>query len=449
MSDLQRAVRPSQSISSEGVDAPLVEGQQEEVLLKQSLEYVRKQGKTKVKIPRKFGFLFLPASFKGAHGGRGSAKTQSFASALTILGTTENLRAICGREIQNSIAESAKAAIENKIREYNLMNWMYNCTDSYIENRLTGSLFTFKGLKTNPGSITSAEGINVLWIEEANGVSQKSLDLALPTIRGNKENPRAESWFSWNPRDKMDPIEQLLRGPVPLPDSIVVEVNWRDNPWFPANLERLRAYDQGRDVDRYEHIWEGSYIRVSNARVFKNWRVEEFETPPDTAFNFGADWGFSIDPSVLIRSYIVDRTLYIDREAWAIGCPIDELPKLFDGIKDNIADPRKWVIRADSARPETIDYMRRHGYGKIIGAAKGPGSVEDGIEFLQSFDIVVHPRCEHVRDELTFYSWKTMPNSDEVIPVLADKKNHTIDALRYSHEGTRRGNYMRSLANVG
>jgi phage terminase large subunit len=102
-----------------------------------------------------------------------------------------------------------------------------------------------------------------------------------------------------------------------------------------------------------------------------------------------------------------------------------------------IPGSRKWLITADSARPETINYMQRHGYPRMAPAIKGPGSVQEGVEFLQGFDIVVHPRCRHTADELTHYKFKIDKHSGIVLPVLEDKKNHVIDALRYAIEPLR------------
>ena len=117
-----------------------------------------------------------------------------------------------------------------------------------------------------------------------------------------------------------------------------------------------------------------------------------------------------------------------------IGCEIVNLPDLFDSVPES----RKWFITADSARPETISYMRSHGYPKMNAAQKGAHSVDEGIQFLQSFDIVVHPRCTHLIDELTLYSYKTDPLTGQVLPILEDKNNHLIDALRYACEGARK-----------
>ena len=193
-------------------------------------------------------------------------------------------------------------------------------------------------------------------------------------------------------------------------------------------------YDRGRDPDKYKHIWLGAYQSNSEARVFKNWRVEEFDTPPDAIHRFGADWGFASDPTVLVRCHVIGRTLYVDYEAYRVGCEIMDTPSLFLSIPE----AEKWPIVADSARPETISHMKRHGFPKIVAAVKGAKSVEEGVEWLKSHDIVVHPRCVHTIDELSLYSYKIDAATAQVLPILDDKDNHVIDALRYACEGMRR-----------
>src|SRR6266481_1386313 len=239
---------------------------------------------------------------------------------------------------------------------------------------------------------------------------------------------------SWNPNKETDPIDSLLRGENPPPGAIVVNVNYKDNPWLPEELKNELEYDKRRDPDKYAHIWLGEYQRNSEARVFKNWKVEEFERPTGTIFRFGADWGFSIDPSVLIRCSIEGNAIYVDYEAYQVGCEIVNLPTLFTSIPD----AERWPIIADSARPETISHLKRHGFPRIQAAIKGARSLEEGVEFIKSFDLIIHQRCKHLIDELTLYCYKTDPLTNAVIPILADKHNHCIDALRYACEAVRR-----------
>jgi phage terminase large subunit len=261
-------------------------------------------------------------------------------------------------------------------------------------------------------------------------MSQLSLDLLRPTIR----KPGSELWFGWNPRNETDPVDMLLRGDNPPPDAVVVKVNYMDNPWFPDVLKDEMIYDRGRDPEKYAHVWLGEYLQNSEAKVFHNWKIEEFVAPSSATLRFGADWGFAVDPTVLVRCYIDGRKLYIEHEAYMVNCEINNIPDLFM----TVPEAEKWPIIADSARPETISYVKKNGFPRIMAAVKGPKSIEDGIEWLKSFEIIVHPRCKHTIDELTLYSYKVDKKTDMVMPILEDKANHVIDALRYANEGARR-----------
>jgi phage terminase large subunit len=384
-----------------------------------------------VQLPEAFDFLFTPSRYKAAHGGRGSAKSHSFASALVIRAWEAPLRVLCSRETQRSIRDSVKRLLDDKIMTHGL-SAHYRSTDTEIRGA-NGSLFIFAGLRNDPDAIKSIEGIDIAWVEEAHRCSARSLEILVPTIR--KEN--SELWFTWNPENETDPVDLMFRGPNgPPPGAVIREVNYDDNPWFPDVLRREMEWDRSRDQDKYLHVWRGGYVTNSEKRVFRNWRIENISDQiGDARPYYGADWGYAVDPSVLIRVYVLGRTLYIEREAYEVGCEIDKTPALFDTIDDGHA--RAWPITADSARPETISYIQRHGYPHIQSARKGPGSIEDGVEFLKSYDIVVHPECRHTIDELTHYSYKTDRITGETLPKLADKDNNVIDALRYALEGVR------------
>lgn len=382
-----------------------------------------------IQTPRVFLPLLEYSRYKGAYGGRGSGKSHFFAEALIEQCLLEKTDAVCVREIQRSLAQSVKKLLENKIEALGVGS-MFEVQESVIKAPHGGQII-FQGMQNHTAdSIKSLEGYDIAWVEEAQSLSQRSLDLLRPTIR----KPGSEIWFSWNPNAATDPVDALLRGANPPPDAVVVEANYRDNPWLPDVLKAEIEYDQKRDPDKFAHVWLGKYASNSEARVFRNWVIEEFEAPKGTVFRMGADWGFSVDPSVLVRCYIDGRRLYIDHEAYMVGCEIDQLPDLFDRVPES----RKWFITADSARPETISYMRKHGYPKINSALKGAKSLEEGVEFLKSYDIVVHPRCEHTIDELTCYSYKSDPLTGAILPVLEDKKNHVIDAVRYGLEAVRK-----------
>jgi phage terminase large subunit len=417
--------------------------------------------------------VFLPLlekgpKYKGARGGRGSGKSHFFGESLIEEALDDPyLRAVCIREVQRTLAQSSKRLIEDKIRKLKVGH-RFDITDKVIHILDDGGercgVIIFEGMQNHTAdSIKSLEGFRICWVEEAQSLSQRSLDLLYPTIR----EKGGEIWFSWNPKKATDPVEKFMTGEDAASDPaiVVVEANYHDNPWFWAtelvdDMER----DRRRDPDKYAHIWLGAYLKRSEATVFKNWRIAVFETPDVVErFLFGADWGFSVDPSVLVRGFLgrlIERgkdahgndvvtaipdqrgnTLFIDAEAYKVGCEIDYLPALFAGNAPpkhgrewenpygwrGIPGALRWPITADSARPETISYMKRAGFN-IRPALKGPGSLEDGIEFLRNYDIVVLPTCVHVIDELSLYSYKVDKITDEVLPELADKENHCLVA---------------------
>jgi phage terminase large subunit len=384
-----------------------------------------------IRTARAFAPLLKPSRYKGAHGGRGSGKSHFFAETLVeqcVL--NPGTRAACVREVQKSLKNSVKLLVEDKIRSLGVSG--FEVLEAEIKTP-GGGVIIFQGMQNHTAdSIKSLEGFDIAWCEEAQSLSQRSLDLLRPTIR----KPGSELWFSWNPNKPSDPVDVLLRGDHKPSDAIVVEANYTHNPWLPQELRTDLEDDLRRDPDKFAHVWGGHYSLNSEARVFRNWTIAEFDTPSDAIHRFGADWGFATDPTALVRCWIDGRTLYVDGEAVEVGCEIDHTPRLFD----KLAGSRKFLIRADSARPETVSYMKRQGF-RITSALKGQGSLEDGVQFLKAFDIVVHPRCKNVINELTLYAYKTDQQTNEILPVLEDKNNHTIDALRYALEELRRSGW--------
>lgn len=385
--------------------------------------------------PTAYEPLFRPYRYKVFYGGRGSGKSWQAARALLLQGKKKRLNILCAREIQKSINDSVHLLLSRQIEKLGLSSF-YEVLRDAIRGR-NGTAFIFKGLRANPQEIKSTEGVNICWVEEAQAVSAESWDVLIPTIR----EPNSEIWLTFNPLDENDPTYQrfVLHAPE---DALVRKVNYDSNPYFPEVLKREMEWVKARDYESYLHIWEGEVRKHSNAVIFAGrYRVEDFETPKDTRFYHGADWGFATDPTALVRCWIKDRTLYIDREAWGVGVDLDETPALFDTIET----ARAWPIKADNARPETISFMRRRGF-HISGAKKWAGSIEDGIEYLKSMDIVVHPRCRHTIDEFNHYSYKVDKQTGDVLPVVVDAWNHCIDAIRYSQDGMIKGRGMMRIS---
>ena len=378
--------------------------------------------------------------FIDLYGGRGSAKSWTVADFLLIKGYERKCRILCTREVQNTIKDSVYKLLADRIETLKLDKFYTIKNDSIVG--LNGTEFIFKGLLRNPQDIKSMEGIDYCWIEEAHSVSRKSLDILIPTIR--KEN--SQIIFTYNPTNEEDPVHvdyTLSKRP----DVLRIQCNFTDNPFFPEVLKADMEWDRANDIDKYEHIWLGKCVVHSEAQVFYGkWVIDGFEISEDVFYYQGADWGFSQDPLAFVRCFIVDRKLYICEEIYGVGIDIDFIPGRFQEIHES----EKYPITADSARPDTINYVKRHGFPLIRKSIKGKGSIEDGISFLRGFEkIIIHPKCKHVIDEFRLYQYQVDPKTEAISNKLEDKNNHCIDALRYAVEELmriRKVEAVRSLA---
>lgn len=377
-----------------------------------------------IRIPRAFADLLRPEHrrYRVYYGGRGSGKSWSIARALVALSASRPIRILCARELQASIADSVHRLLSDQIAAMALVD-QFAIQKTSITSA-SGSEFLFKGLRHNVAEIKSLEGVDICWVEEAALVSEESWELLIPTIR--KVN--SEIWISFNPRDATDPTYQRFVESPP-PGALVRKVNFGENPHFPSTLLAEMEHQRRTDPDAYAHIWLGEPRKISDDQVLRGrWRIDTFEPKPDwDGPYFGADWGFSSDPSALVKCWISGRTLYIEREAYGIGVELDELPDLFRSVPG--ADQH--IIRADNSRPETISHMRARGLN-VVAADKWPGSVQDGIAALRGFNIVIHPRCRHAEEEARLWRYKTDRLTGDVLPILLDGHDHIWDSVRYA-----------------
>lgn len=204
-----------------------------------------------------------PWRFKVFYGGRGGAKSHTFGDVLLMKTAAEKKRVLCAREVQNSIKDSVKRLLDDEIDRLGMRSIFYS-TDNEIKNLNTGSLFLFTGLRTNPERIKSYEAIDYCWVEEAESMSERSLDLLIPTIRG--EN--SEIWFSYNPERMSGAVHKKFVINTPPPRSLVRKVTYRDNPWFPSVLDEERKHCLATDPDKYDHIWEGNPVTMSKGSYY-------------------------------------------------------------------------------------------------------------------------------------------------------------------------------------
>lgn len=388
----------------------------------------------RVEIAPKLLRLFeRPSRYKVARGGRGSAKSWGFARAVLgrAIERDHPRRILCARELQNSIEDSVHALLKDQIHA---LGWgaMFNVLEREITAR-NGSEILFCGIKHNANRIRSLEGVDICWVEEAAKVSRESWNILVPTIR----KPGSEIWVSYNPDLEDDPTHAMFRDEsCAPPGSRIVDMNWQDNPWFPAELEREKDYLYRVDPEGAAHVWGGECRRNTQAAVLRGkWRIESLDTIGADGPYFGGDFGFSVDPSTLIRFWIVGRVLYIEHEAYGVGVELGDMHEFYERVPGS--HTRR--IRADSARPETIsflsrDFGTRKGFD-IVAAEKWKGSVEDGIAFLRGFEaIVIHPRCTHAAQEARLWSYKVDRLTGDVTTDLAEGHEHVWDAVRYGLE---------------
>lgn len=391
-----------------------------------------------LQIPAKLALLFTAVDkrYRCSHGGRGSAKTRTFAlmtavKAYQAANNGESGVILCAREFMNSLEESSMEEVKQAIRSVPWLAANFDIGEKYIRTLDRNVSYVFCGLRHNLDSIKSKARILLCWVDEAETVSETAWQKLDPTVRESG----SEIWVTWNPEKDGSATDKRFRK-QPDDDTIVVEMNYTDNPWFPDVLEKVRLRDKKNlDDQTYAWIWEGAYLENSDKQVLANkYVVQSF---PDDLWKkadrllFGADFGFAKDPNTLLRQFILDDCLYIEYEAYGIGVELDHMPAFYD----KIPEARKWPIKADSARPETISYLRRQGFN-ISAAKKWQGSVEDGITFLRGFkQIIIHPRCKETAKEARLYSYKTDRITGEVLPVIADAHNHCWDASRYGLDG--------------
>lgn len=402
-----------------------------------------------VKLPPKLVPVFAKPrgslTYRGAHGGRGSAKSMSFAKMAAIWGVIEPLRILCVREIQASIKDSFHAELKAAIASEPWLEAAYDVGVDYLRSKINATEFLFQGMYTKLTSVKSKANIDLTIVEEAEDVSEDAwVALEATVLRKLK----SEVWVIWNPKDEGSPTDTRFRGEQAANDPAyaIVELNAEDNPWFPPGLAKLRETQRKTfDAAKFDWIWKGAYLKNDESKIFAHCWEEGIRFPDDSWHGpyHGLDWGFSQDPTAAVRCWISpDETeLYIDKEAGKVGLELDDTAKF---LKERIPGIERHEVIADSARPESISHLAKaktdggmqkpHYFPQIEGAVKGQGSVEDGIDHLKTYRIIVHPACQQVQNEFKRYSFKVDRLTGEVTRVIVDKYNHYIDALRYALE---------------
>lgn len=381
--------------------------------------------------------LLQPARYKGLYGGRGGAKSHFFAEQIIVRCYAKPLRVVCIREVQKSIKDSVRQLLIDKIAKLGLGS-QFEVLETEIRGA-NGSLIIFRGMQSyNSDTIKSLEGYDIAWVEEAQTFSAVSLELLRPTIR--KED--SELWFSWNPRNRTDPVDAFFRK-NPHPGAVSVLVNWRDNPWFPEVLRKEMEHDTATDPDAAEHVWEGGYglqagailgrwvsqaekeNRVNNLVSFDR-RGTGIEISSDIGFRDTASWWFwqrKIGGFSLLK-YIGDSGLEaadwverLNKELSALNWPLTKIWLPADAKAKTFASKHTAEQTFQKAfSPGKIGIVPKVSIADRINAARTvikrcefhEADCEDGLDGLRNWEFEFNPDLQVFTKE-PLHNWASHP----------------------------------------
>ena len=390
----------------------------------------------RAQFPRKLLPLFKPKRYKVLYGGRGGAKSWGVARALIAMAAERPVRILCAREVQKSMKDSVHRLLKDQITSLDLDS-EFDVFDTEIRG-VNGSLFLFAGLQSHTvDSIKSFEGVDIVWVEEGHGVSTKSWETLIPTIRKDG----SEIWVTMNPdMDTDDTYQRFIA--TPSDDTWACEVNWRDNPWFPLVLEQEREKAERSMLrEDYEHIWEGKPRRVADGAIYRyeieslylDGRVRDVPYDPllpvHTAWDLGWNDAMTIilvqrgPTEIRIIGYIEDSNRTLD---WYVA----ELSK-FPYRWGNDYIPHDGRTRNFQTGKSTEELLRSMGRSPIVLAQT---SVEEGIKAAR----MVFPRCyfdkaktARLLECLKRYRRDTHQKTNEPTTPLHDEFSHGADSFRY------------------
>lgn len=391
------------------------------------------------RVPRWARPLQQPMRYKGASGGRGSGKSHFFAEeAVERMVRHPDARIVCIREVQRSLKFSAKALVEAKIRELGVAD-LFAILTTEIRRKGGAGVMIFEGMQDHTAdSIKSLEGFDIAWVEEAQSISQRSLDLLTPTIR----TEGSELWFSWNPDRRTDAVDQFFASGRD--DMVRVHTTYRDNPFLPSTLRKEAEAMRSTDPEKFGHVWLGEYDLGGRGRVYSKFLDQPFpEGNVDASVqDYGGDLyvgqDFNINPMASILAVrAVDECHVLD----ALLLPTSNTEEVCEEIRRRY--PRRRVIfcpdpagnaRHTNARAGQTDFTIIRSFGFEVRAPKAHPAVVDRVNNVNAmcFDGIrrrlrIHPRAQHLIESLASQTYKLDTN----IPDKTGGFDHPNDALGY------------------
>jgi len=386
-------------------------------------------------IPSEYARLFDTDWREAAiHGGRGSLKSHTVARVLLTRSMQKKGLCGCFREYQNSIADSSHALLSGLIDQYKLPN--FKVTNDSIVNTKTGYSFIFKGLRNNIQSVKSIEGMTEAWVEEAQTISEISLEVLTPTVR----LPGSQIFYTYNRLKDKDPIHNRLvvEG---RPNTLVINVNYDTAikyGWLSDVLYNEMESDRDNRPEIYKHKWLGMPSNLKG-QIYKNF--QKIDAVPNDAkyLGNGLDYGYTNDPTAVIGVYKWNNAYILDEQEYRTGMKNKEIansirthkteglkPVNDDGTFEGIT---KNVTVSESAEPKSNDDLIDYGI-TLVPATKGKDSVNNGIQLLQSLEVYYTASSHNIEEEVLNYVWR-VDKEDKSLNVPIDAYNHALDAARY------------------
>lgn len=372
-----------------------------------------------IEIPIEYKRLFDSDWREAAiYGGRYSLKSHTVARYLLIKAREKKIRVACFREFQNSIAESSHQLLADLIKHYELND--YEVTNNSIINRVTGSDFIFRGLWNNEQSIKSIEGIDIAWVEEAQTVSEKSLEVLTPTVRKDG----SQIVYTYNRLLEEDPVHNrlVIQG---RPNTLIINVNYDialKYGMVPEVILKEIEDDKEKRPALFKHKWLGEPYNQER-KIYRGWEIIDSIPHEARLERSGMDFGYSNDPTAIVDIYKYNGGFILDEVAYQKGLSNKQIADIL------LNKERKTLVIADSAEPKSIDEIAMYGVS-ILPSKKGQGSVLQGIQYVQDQRISVTRRSVNIIKEYNNFMWK-IDKEGKIINEPEHTYKHAMDAVSY------------------
>lgn len=385
--------------------------------------------------PSAFNAAFYPFirdydhRFEIYYGGAGSGKSHFIAQKIIAKALVYDRKVLIMRKVGSTLKDSVWQLVLDTLSGLGLLKYC-GVNKSIFQIELpSGSILLFKGMDDSE-KIKSITGITDIWCEEATEFSEEDIEQLNLRLRARAE--ALQMFFSFNPVSKANWVYRrwFAKGVEITPDTVIHQSTYKDNRFLPddyvATIEKM-----AKTNPTYYRIYALGEFASLDKLVFSNWKVGTVEDTHDWDMLCGLDFGYTNDPTAFVVSFVQGETLYVAKEFVRTGLLNNQIATVITDLGFS-----KSTIIADSAEVKSIEELRRDGLHRIYPAVKGQGSILQGIQKLQQYDIVVDPDCEHVITELQNYAWKKDRATGEYINEPIDEFNHCIDALRYSLQCT-------------